>query len=140
MSHHNNLLNSDRRLLARSRTQQIYTQLHEENNQWGSMISHRMLLFLFRRLVVFIVRLFVHRMLLFLLLFLSRQLLVFVVRVFAHRMLLFLLLFLFRRLLVFVVRLFHRQPAASIWCEDNGNLHTNKFESQIQPLQFILTL
>ncbi len=63
MSHHSNLLNSDRRLLARSRTQQIYTQLDEENNQWGSMISHRMLLFLllflFRRLLVFIVRLFV---------------------------------------------------------------------------------
>lgn len=63
MSHHSNLLNEDRRLLARSRTQQIYTQLDEENNQRGSMISHRLLLFLllflFRRLLVFLVRLFV---------------------------------------------------------------------------------
>ncbi len=63
MSHHSNLLNEDRRLLARSRTQQIYTQLDEENNQRGSMISHRLLLFLllflFRRLLVFIIRLFV---------------------------------------------------------------------------------
>jgi len=63
MSHHSNLLNSDKRWLARIWTQQIYTQLDEENNQWGSMISHRMLLFLllflFRRLLVFIVRLFV---------------------------------------------------------------------------------
>ncbi len=63
MSHHSNLLNSDRRLLTWSRTQQMYTQLDEENNQWGSMISHRMLLFLLlfllRRLLVLIVRLFV---------------------------------------------------------------------------------